>query len=183
MDNGAFIDKIPIKPDVFLYRLKDDGQFPNNKDLPLLVYKNTVDNTKNIDPEHIEAILRRNGWAGGWRNGVYDFHHYHSTAHECLFVYSGRAHVQFGGEHGVDLEITPGDTVILPAGTAHKRLVSTLNFKVIGVYPSGQTWDMNYGKKGERPKADENIKDVSLPDKDPLYGENGPLVKYWREGR
>ncbi len=153
---------------------------PNNPGLPLMIYKNTVVNAKGYQARSIESILHKNKWFNGWRNGIYDFHHYHSTAHECLFVYSGRAHAQFGGEQGVDLEIDSGDMVVLPAGTGHKRLMSTMDFKVIGVYPDGQDWDMNYGYKDERWNALSNIKKVPLPEKDPLYGEKGPLMKHWK---
>ena len=38
---------------------------------------------------------------------------------------------------------------------------------------------MNYGKKKERPKADENIKKVPLPETDPVYGMQGPIKMNW----
>lgn len=179
MEKSIAVNQLLKKPEVLIFRLEDDGFIPNNPTLPMLVYKDTVVNLREIDPDSIEEILNRNTWGNGWRDGIYDFHHYHSTAHECLFVYSGRAHVQFGGEQGVDLEIDSGDMVVLPAGTGHKRLISTIDFHVIGVYPAGQAMDMNYGYKDERPKALPNIKKVPLPKSDPLYGNNGPLMKQW----
>lgn len=179
MGKSVVAKQILKKPELFIYRLEDDGLIPNNSGLPLLVYKNTVMNSRDINPDLIEELFRENGWVNGWRNGIYDFHHYHSTAHECLFVYSGRAHVQFGGEQGADIEIDSGDMVVLPAGTGHKRLMSTMDFHVIGVYPDGQRWDMNYGYMDERPAALQNIEKVPLPEKDPLYGERGPLMKQW----
>ena len=179
MIHSVTLKEVVRKPELFAYRLEDDGLIPNNPDLALLVYKNTIVNQKDINPDFIEEILNKNNWDNGWRDGIYDFHHYHSTAHECLFVYSGRAHVQFGGEQGVDLEIDSGDMVVLPAGTGHKRLISTIDFHVIGVYPKGQSWDMNYGYEDERPKALFNIKNVPFPLSDPLYGKKGPLMKQW----
>ena len=44
---------------------------------------------------------------------------------------------------------------------------------------SGKTYDMNFGKEGERPRVDENIARVSLPPTDPVFGEDGPLTEYW----
>jgi uncharacterized protein YjlB len=38
---------------------------------------------------------------------------------------------------------------------------------------------MMYGKPGERPKADEAIRNVPLPAADPVYGKNGPLMQLW----
>ena len=45
---------------------------------------------------------------------------------------------------------------------------------------SGQATDL-VGKatSGERPRADENINRVPLPEEDPVYGAGGPLVAYW----
>jgi uncharacterized protein YjlB len=69
--------------------------------------------------------------------------------------------------------------VIIPAGVGHKNMGSSSDFRVVGAYPPGQTWDMNYGKPNERPQADKNISRVPLPPADPIYGDNGPLVEFW----
>ena len=54
-------------------------------------------------------------------------------------------------------------------------------FRVVGAYPDGQMWDMNYGKAGERPAADERIRKVPLPQLDPVRGKTGPLMELWGE--
>ena len=160
--------------------LVDDGTFPNNPRFPLLRYRNVV-SIQGPDPAAIfERLFNDQGWAGSWRDGVYDMHHYHSTAHEVLGVYSGTAVVQFGGEQGICVEVQAGDVAVIPAGVAHKRLHSSGDFRVVGAYPPGQNWDMNYGKKGERPEADLNIAGVALPPTDPVYGSDGFLMNLWK---
>ena len=96
-----------------------------------------------------------------------------------LGVYRGSATVQFGGEDGLVVEIRVGDVLIIPAGMAHKNLNSGGDFWVVGGYPEGQDWDMNYGRPGERPGADRNIERVELPKLDPIYGAGGPLLQNW----
>jgi uncharacterized protein YjlB len=166
---------------VVSHLLKDDGIFPNNADLPLLLYKNALRLPETSAAEKLEATFSGNGWGGMWRNGIYGFHHYHSTAHEVLGVYSGWADVQLGGPDGVSLRVEKNDVVIIPAGVAHKNLGQSSDFRVVGAYPPGQHWDMNYGKSGERPLADKNIASVPLPDKDPVYGDQGPVFDHWIE--
>ena len=161
------------------HALADDGTIPNNW-LPLLVYRTAIDPSGEDPPAVIEAILGANGWGSGWRNGVFPYHHYHSTAHEVLAVYAGSARVQFGGERGVVESVAPGDLVIIPAGVGHKNLGATVDFRVVGAYPRGQAWDLCYGRAGERPRADERIARVPLPSADPVFGRAGPLFTYWR---
>jgi len=157
--------------------LEDDGVFPNNRFLSLLVYRKVF--LVSDEGSLIKEIFESNGWTNSWENGVYDFHHYHSTAHEVLGILSGSARIQFGGAAGISLLLEQGDVVIIPAGVAHKNLGSDDQFKCVGAYPEGQEYDMNYGKESERPKADENIGKLPLPETDPVYGVNGPLVKNW----
>ena len=160
------------------HHLADDGAFPNNR-LPLLVYPGAVLLAGHPDPAAVfEALFRANRWGSSWRNGVYSFHHYHSTAHEVLGVYGGEAVIQFGGESGVAVEARRGDAILIPAGVAHKKLSSSAGFAVVGAYPAGQHWDMNYGKPGERPQADQNIAQVGMPERDPVLGEGG-LLALW----
>jgi uncharacterized protein YjlB len=87
--------------------------------------------------------------------------------------------VQFGGETGPVIIASAGDVIVIPAGVAHKNLLSSHDFRVVGAYPAGQTWDMKYGKKEERPAADHRISAVALPETDPVKGAGGPLIKLW----
>ncbi len=166
--------------DVLAFPLRDDGTIPNNERLPLLFYRLAIQPSSEVSAEAFEQLFAENGWTDGWRNGVYSYHHYHSTAHEVLGVYSGSATIQFGGENGIKQEVGAGDAVVIPAGVAHKNLGSSFGFGVVGAYPRGQQMDMCYGKKGERPRADENIARVPLPQSDPLGGERGSLLEQWK---
>jgi len=160
--------------------LKDDGTFPNNEKLPLLIYKQAISLNKNDPASTIEKYFHINRWGGSWRNGIYGFHHYHSTAHEALGIYKGNIKVQLGGPKGIIVDAEAGDVIIIPAGVAHKNLGSSADFGVVGAYPKGQSWDMNYGKDGERPEADKNIREVPLPETDPVYGNPGPITEMWK---
>src|SRR5262245_55446807 len=77
--------------EVLAFHLRGDGTFPNNPKLPLVAYLQALRLGTNHGPEQIEQILAANRWNGSWRNGIYAFQHYHSTAHEVLAVYAGSA--------------------------------------------------------------------------------------------
>lgn len=165
-------------PNVLAQKLTDDGVFPNSS-LPLLVYRHAVAVPEQNQPEAFERLFASNGWRHSWRNGIYSYRHYHSTAHEVLGIYRGSARVEFGGEGGLVHDIKAGDVLVIPAGVAHKKLGSSSDFGVVGAYPEGQDWDMNYGGPGERPQVDRNISEVPLPKTDPLFGAEGPLFEHW----
>jgi len=157
--------------------LVDDGTFPNSR-LPVLIYRRSFP----VVPELariIELSFAKNGWTNGWRNGIYDYAHYHSTVHEVLGCYEGRAQVQLGGPGGHDIELSPGDTLVIPAGVAHRKVESSLDFHVVGAYDAGLIYDMNRGNPRERPGADQRIGKVPLPQKDPVWGALGPLLESW----
>lgn len=156
--------------------LTDDGTFPNNP-RPLLLYLQAVP----PDPEDIEHLFTANQWPGAWRNGVYPYHHYHSTAHEALGVYGGSAKIRFGGPEGADVRIQAGDVAVIPAGVAHKCLEASSDFRIVGAYPRGQRWDMCYGETGERPRVDHNISEVPDPQIDPVQGSGGVLPRLWQQ--
>ena len=84
-----------------------------------------------------------------------------------------------GGPSGDMIEVMAGDVIVLPAGTGHKCLESSNGFTVIGAYPDGMDYNMKYGKPGERPEVLEDIKRVPLPNEDPIFGGDGPLIKKW----
>jgi len=160
--------------------LQDDGVFPNNPALSLLLYPQAVELTGPDPAAVFERLFAAHRWGHGWRNGVFSYHHYHSSAHEVLGVYRGDAEVQFGGEEGVIAEVTVGDVVIIPAGVAHKKLHSSRDFAVVGAYPIGQRPDTCYGEPGERPKANQRIAGLALPEADPVWGQDGGLLMHWR---
>jgi uncharacterized protein YjlB len=168
------------EPRIITRLLKDAGNIPNNR-LPVLLYQGALELSKEDPASAIEALLHANDWGNDWRNGIFTYHHYHSTAHEALFVYSGSASVQLGGEGGPSETISAGDVIIIPAGVGHKNLGASSDFQVVGAYPPRQHVDMNYGKPGERPRTDENIARVALPTRDPVFGNSGPLLAEWRK--
>ena len=159
-------------------RFADDGTIPNNPTLPFLVYPAALD-LDGPDPAAIaEAVFAANSWGGLWRNGIFSYPHYHSTAHEALAVCAGEARVRFGGGAGETLDVQAGDVVIIPAGVGHQNLTSR-GLLVVGAYPQGQNWDLCTGRAGERPRVLRNIAAVPLPTTDPVYGAFGPLLDRW----
>lgn len=165
-------------PRVATWHLADDGTFPNNPDLPLIVYEGAFHLPPGDPAGAIEALFQAHHWPPAWRFGVFNFHHYHSTAHEVLGVFAGSARLLFGGPEGATIEARAGDAIVIPAGVAHKCLISKC-FRVVGAYPQGQDFDMQRGAPGERPAADRRIAAVPLPAADPVLGPNGPLTREW----
>lgn len=169
-------------PDLLTFRFKDAGEIPNNAALPVLIYKAAA--RRAGGPEELAAWLEqewpKHGWRAAWRWGVYDFPHYHSTAHEILGVYRGHATLRLGHTAGTTIDAEAGDVLVLPAGTGHQNLGGSPDFHVVGGYPAGQTADLLRGRPDERPAADQRIARVPPPGSDPLQGDTGPLVREWR---
>ena len=157
---------------------EDDGRIPNNSDLPLLLYPGALSASDDL-PSECEALFRENGWGGAWRNGIFAYHHYHSTAHEVLGIVRGTARLAFGGESGATVEVEAGDVAVIPAGVGHCNSGSSDDFLVVGAYPRGQSWDLRTGEPDERPEVLENIRKVPLPGADPVFGDEGSLAEHW----
>lgn len=157
------------------YSFEDDGVIPNNCDLSVIFYPAVFHKT----PEEIEKTFTSHNWTNSWTGGVFDYHHYHSNTHEVLGVKSGSATLQIGGEQGESLKITVGDVVLLPAGTGHKKLEASADFKVVGAYPGGVSYNVKIGDRGERPYVLEDIKNAPLPKTDPVFGDRGPVIEKW----
>lgn len=175
-------DDVLRVPDVQVQRLADDGTFPNNDALPVLVLRQAFRLASQRDPAStMERVFQAHNWHGTWRNGIFSYHHYHSTTHEVLGVSRGGARVQLGGPQGEVFSVEAGDVLVLPAGVAHKNLGAEGRFQVVGAYPEGRDWDLKRGDPSDRPEADKNIDAVPLPDEDPVYGANGPLLMHWKE--
>ena len=166
-----------IKPSTLIFG--DDGLVPNNI-LPLVIYKCAI-NLNSASPEKsIEELFGANGWGDMWRNGIYDYLHYHSTVHEALGIARGHARVRFGGDKGKELELAAGDVAILPAGTGHQCLQASRDFSVVGAYPPGAMMQVTRPTPENHQKALKTIPEVKLPNSDPVAGIDGPLVKLWK---
>jgi uncharacterized protein YjlB len=169
----------PSKPRTFHFA--DDGTIPNNPNIPFVVYRSAVNLAGTADPEIvIERVFAAAGWGDMWRNGIYPYPHYHSMIHEAMAVARGRAKVRFGGEQGEVIDMMPGDIAVLPAGTGHQCMWASPDLMVIGAYPKNGRYDLCRGSKADHARALESIPRVPLPDSDPVYGKNGPLIGLWR---
>jgi uncharacterized protein YjlB len=164
-----------VTPEV--HRFADDGAIPNSP-LPVLVYHGVEDVADGA--ASCEALFAGNDWGGSWRDGIFSFHHFHSTAHEVLGIVSGGASVVLGGPSGGRFEVASGDVLVLPAGTGHCNAGSSGDLLVVGAYPRGQTWDLRRGDPAEHDEVAANIERVPLPDADPVLGRDGPLAELWR---
>jgi uncharacterized protein YjlB len=167
----------PLKTDTYVFQ--DDGIVPNNR-LPLIVRQGAVTPDASDPASAFERTFAKNGWTNSWRNGIYDYQHYHSTAHEALGVAIGSATVQFGGENGETIGLTAGDVVVIPAGVAHARISQSADLLVVGAYADGRDWDLlRDTDSGAIAAARQRIAQVPLPEADPVDGGDGPLMKLW----
>ena len=166
----------PLKTDTYVFQ--DDGIVPNNR-LPLIVRQGAVTPDASDPASAFERTFAKNGWTNSWRNGIYDYQHYHSTAHEALGIAIGSATVQFGGENGETIGLTAGDVVVIPAGVAHARISQSADLLVVGAYADGRDWDIMRDDSGAIAAARQRIAQVPLPSADPVDGANGPLTKLW----
>ena len=164
---------------VIAHLLAPASAIPNHPRWPLLVYPGAVA-IEGADPAAaFEAMFDRNRWPAAWRNGVFPFHHFHTNAHEALGVYCGEATVQFGGDTGVVVTARPGDAIVLPAGTGHRKLSSRGTLGIVGAYPAGQHPDMQTPLLSKVRCSTQTVAGVPLPDCDPVYGAGGPLFRHW----
>jgi uncharacterized protein YjlB len=163
-----------------LSKFKDDGVIPNNTRWPLVLYQGAISLPGDLDAAAImEDLFDRNGWGDSWRNGIYDYVHYHSRIHEVLGVARGKGGVRFGGNNGRTFQLKAGDVAILPAGTGHQCLAASADFLVVGAYPPSGTYD-ECTKSEEHAQALKTIPKVGRPRKDPVYGAKGPLLSAWK---
>lgn len=157
-------------------RFAPDPAAPNNPDLPVVILAGAA---AGASAAEVQATVRRNGWGGAWLYGVFPYHHYHATAHEALICVAGEAELLLGGAGGERVTVRRGDALVLPAGTGHKCLASSPDFLVCGCYPRGQE-SPDLKREGEsRAGVEALVAAVPLPDTDPLFGPNGPLIEAW----
>jgi uncharacterized protein YjlB len=161
--------------------IKETDQFPNSH-LPVLLYKRVLKLPLFFAASWVEKLFRSNGWMQCRRSGISRRHHYHSNTHEAIACVKGGTMLLLGGENGKQVHFEKGDVIIIPAGVPHKNLGKENDLYCVSGYPDENEFDLFYGEKGERPAADQNISNTTVPFTDPVYGtvDNG-LVHSWKQ--
>jgi uncharacterized protein YjlB len=155
---------------------EDDGIIPNSP-LPVLIYRKAFEG-ENIKEQILKTFIA-NSWTNNWEDIILTYDHFHSTTHEVLAVAEGEVTLQIGGSKGIQILVSKGDVLILPAGVGHFSVSYHTNYRIIGGYPNGADWDLLTGTPEEREFAILNIKMVPIPTLDPVFGRNGKLGTHW----
>jgi uncharacterized protein YjlB len=67
----------------------------------------------------------------------------------------------------------------LRLGPVIARLLASEDFLLVGAYPPAGEYDLCRSSPTERSRALVSIPKVPLPDHDPVYGPDGPLLRLW----
>lgn len=152
---------------------RESSFVPNNQRFPVIIHT-----TVPLYGRTFESLFRSNGWRGLWTNGVFDYQHYHSAAHEALGIQKGNATLLIGGPDGAAIEVVEGDCLVLPAGTGHMNLGCSGDFQVIGAYPPGQQADLL--TTFASPEQLKTILSLPAPSSDPVLGKTGGVTDLWQ---
>jgi uncharacterized protein YjlB len=176
--DGAYADQA-LFMQIETFVLEKNGWVPNNPHLPVVFYKDVFPAEQlAVTFADVEEMFRQHGWEPRWRDGVYRYHHYHTTAHEVLGFASGSARLQLGGPNGREIAVKKGQALLLPCGVAHRCLEADDDFLAVGAYPPGQDWDLC--KTTPTPEQLDRIEHFPIPDSDPVEGKNGVMCDVWR---
>lgn len=159
--------------------LEERGFVPNNPRLPVLVYADAFPSGAADLATTMEKRFQDNGWPPQWRDGIYDFDHYHARGHEVLGFATGSARLLLGGEGGRQLAVKAGDVLLLPAGTGHRRLEQSSDLLVVGAYPPGQSGDIV--RQAPTAAMRHGMAQLGFPQSDPVFGRDGPLARLWSD--
>jgi uncharacterized protein YjlB len=160
------------------YYFDDDGVIPNNK-LPVIVYQKVIDTEDASD--WLENTFKKNNWLNNWRDIVLPYDHFHSNTHEVLGLGRGKVSLKIGGVNGKIFDLNIGDVLIIPAGVGHHSVSAHTNYQFVGGYPNGNDWDLKTGlEEHERTTILKAISNLAIPDKDPIFGQEGLLFAKWK---
>ncbi|QNI02147.1 cupin [Halomonas sp. SH5A2] len=169
---------ITPQPETLYFDSDETTGYPNSP-LPVLMYRDVIDI---VDAEALadtlETMFEQHGWPPAWRYHLYDFDHFHSTAHEVLGIFRGQARARLGGPNGRELMLCAGDVLVLPAGVGHASLEADDDFCMVGAYPPGQKPEIERGDPAQLEAAMARVANVAMPESDPV---GGSLKSLWRQ--
>ncbi len=155
-------------------KFRDDGYIPNNPNFRFSILEKLCASVANITAL-LEKLFNLHGWGGAWRNGIYDFVHYHPMIHEVYRSSSRFRHASAWRKQGTDVKVSAGDVIVVPAGVGHECLKASKKFLVVGAYPPTGTYSECRGSFQERDQAIKRIRCVGVSDILPLYGRSRTL--------
>ena len=165
------------KQDIITYFFENDGDIPNNI-LPVVIYKNAL---QHVVQKDLELLFCPNGWRNNWHDIILTEDHFHSNTHEVLGLKSGQARLMLGGVNGKIVTVEKGDVIILPAGVGHYSVDNSIEYQFVGGYPNGAEWNLKFSlKKEDSSSILAEIASIPLPEKDPVFGDDGPVFEYWK---
>ncbi len=130
---------------------EDDGATPNSR-FPVLFYRLKLDPSGD-NASAFEALFAAHQWTPLWRDGIFDYHHFHPNAHEALGIACGHARLTLGGELGQSVSVERGDVLVLPAGTGHRCIECSDEFLVVGAIPTGRKTTTSSVPTGQRTRV------------------------------
>jgi uncharacterized protein YjlB len=161
-------------------RFSDDGVIPNSR-FPVLLYRAVLP-AQADRAAAFESLFSSHAWPAQWQAQVFDYHHYHSNAHEVMGIANGQARLMLGGPSGQEIDVNAGDVVVLPAGTGHCSLQQSADFLVVGAYPRGQEdYDIQRAEPANHDPSVRRIAQVACPEADPVHGSAGTLMELWNQ--
>ena len=94
---------------------------------------------------------------------------------------AGKVSLKIGGVNGKIFDLNIGDVLIIPAGVGHHSVSAHTNYQFVGGYPNGNDWDLKTGlEEHERTTILKAISNLAIPDKDPIFGQEGLLFEKWK---
>ncbi|RUR53054.1 cupin domain-containing protein [Vreelandella populi] len=164
------------QPELLHLGSDETSGYPNSP-LPVLIYRKVLDlSSAEERADAFESMFKQHGWPPAWRYYLYDFDHFHSTAHEALGIFQGQARARLGGPNGREVMLYTGDVLVLPAGVGHASLEADDDFCMVGAYPPGQDPEIERGDPAAFAKAQARVASVNVPDTAPV---GGPLKPLW----
>ena len=141
-----------------------DDWIPNNPRFPVTYMR--ISQVATADIATVSERLSQHGWQVQWQAAPFSFRHFHSTSHLLLTVIRGEGVMSIGGAQGKLQALTPGDVLILPAGTGQQLVSGSDDFQVLAAYPEEQCWDIC--RSAISATAVRRIASLSLPNHWPL---------------